>query len=143
MAAYLTDRGRYVLAKYDWTAITPRLILVSSAPANQAAANGLDHPDDIVANELSGTGYARVTLGTLAITEDDTNHWAKISAANPATYTALAAGTLVGAWVVRRAGGSDVDATDDLMMFLGCTSLVTNGGDVTVSFDTNGLTTLT
>lgn len=142
MAAYVTDRGRYVLAKNDPTALTWRAILVSSTPANQAAANPLDHPNDITGNELSGTGYARQTIASPTVTEDDTNHWAKFDANDPAVYTAMNAGTLVGMWVVYRHGGSDDDAVDDLVAFLGCSSLVTNGGDVTLSFDANGLVTL-
>lgn len=142
MSAYETDRGRYAALKYDASAATYRIILVSSAPASQAVANALDHPNDITGNELSGTGYARQTLASVTLTEDNTNHWAKLDAADPAVYTALNAGTLVGAWIVRRIGGSDDDANDDLLMFLGCASLVTNGGDVTLSFDANGLETL-
>lgn len=143
MASFMTNKGKYELISRATTSQTFRLLLVNTPPANAGTAADLNTVSQVTSNELSGTGYARVTLGTLSLTEDDTGDRAVFSAANPATYTAINAGTIAGGWVYIRVGGSDVDASDLLVCFLDCTDLVTNGGDVTLSFDaTNGILTL-
>lgn len=146
MSAWWSNHGKADLVTGGITGREFRLILVHTAPANAGAAADLNTTSDIVANELTATNYARKTLASVAVTEDDTNDWAKLSAANPSTYTALggaANDTIVGAWVVRRASnGSDTDASDTLWCFLGLASSVpTNGGDVVLSFGTNGIST--
>ena len=57
--AWPTNRGRAEVAKQDPTAVTLRILLVDTAPASQAAAAAVNTIADVVANELSGTGYAR------------------------------------------------------------------------------------
>lgn len=146
MASFMTNKGKFELI--NRAAVTSqiwRLLLVNTPPANAGTAADLNFVSQVTSLELSGTGYARVTLASPAVTEDDTNDYAKITATNPGTYTAINAGTIAGAWVFLRTsgGGSDIDATDPLVCFLDCTDLVTNGGDVTLSFDaTNGILTL-
>lgn len=96
-----------------------------------------------VTNELSGTGYAsgfagsgRKTLGTKAITEDDTNDLAKFTAAN-LTWTAINAGTAIGAVVYQHITD---DATSPLLAWIdGGFPVTTNGADLQVNWASNGV----
>lgn len=149
MASYWTNKGKADLPAGDITARTLRMLLVNTAPANAAAAADLNVVSDVVSLELSGTGYVggpggsgRRTLASVTITEDDTNDWAKLDAADPAVWTAINAGTIAGAWIYRRVGGADADGSDLLWVFIGTTPLVTNGGDVTGILAANGFTTV-
>ena len=145
MAAYWTNKGRADVLSGGTSGREFRLILVHTAPANAGAAADLNFTSDIVANELTATNYARKTLANVTVTEDDTNDWAKLDADDPSTYTTLGGAsndTIRGGWVVRRAtNGSDTDASDRLWCFLGVSDLPTNGGDVTLSFGANGIST--
>ena len=143
MASYWTNKGKADLAGQDPTAATLRIMLVNTAPASAAAAADLNFVADVAANELAGTGYARQTLSGVTVTEDDTNDRAILDATNPATYTAINAGTIAGAWIFRRVGASDSNAVDVLWCFLDVPDLVTNGGDVNVQFAATGISTLT
>ena len=138
--AWPTNRGRAEVAKQDPTAVTLRILLVDTAPASQAAAAAVNTIADVVANELSGTGYARQTLASVTITENDTDSRADIDADDP-TWTGIDAGTAVGGWIARRVGASDA-TTDPVWCFVGCTPTVTNGGDFTLEFDPAGFLSL-
>lgn len=140
MASYWTNKGKKEIVDRDATAADLRLLLVNTPPASAGAAADLNFVADVSANELSGTGYARKTLATKTITEDDTNDRAVFDCDDPSVYTALNAGTIAGAWVFRQVTN---DADSALWMFLDCTDLVTNGGDVTVTINSAGLSTVT
>lgn len=142
MPSYMTNKGKYEVISRANPGPTYRLMLVNTPPASAGVAADLNTVSQVVANELSGTGYARVTLSGVTVTEDDSGDRVVFDATDPATYTAINAGTIAGAWVYIRVGGGDVDASDLLVCFLDCTDLVTNGGDVTLSFDVNGLFTV-
>jgi hypothetical protein len=142
MASWWTNKGKADLAKTDPTAATLRILLVNTAPASQAAAADLNFVADVVAGELSGTGYARQTLAGVTVTEDDTNDRAILDATDPATYAGINAGTIAGAWIYRRVGGADSDAVDVLWCWIDTPDLVTNGGDVNVAFAATGISTI-
>lgn len=143
MASWWTNRGKYRIGLSGTTGKTFRLILVTTPPASAAAAADINVPNDIVANELSGTGYARKTLANPAMSEDDSGDLAKFDIDDPSTYTAINAGTIAGGWVVERVGGSDDDAADHVWMYLETNDLVTNGGDVTLAIATTGVSSIT
>lgn len=143
MGSWWANKGKRDLAVVDATAATLRIMLVNTPPASAGAAADLNFVSDVVANELAGVGYARKTLATVTVTEDDVNDRAVLDADDPSTYAAINAGTIAGAWIYRRVGGGDVDANDILWMFLDTADLVTNGGDVTLAFASTGLSTIT
>lgn len=144
MASFVTNKAKMEMLKEDVDTVVLRLLLVDTPPASEAAAQDLNTVSQIVADELAGTGYARQTVNTQTVTEDDSGNRAVIDAVDPATYSAIDAGLIAGAWVYRRVGGGDVDANDLLWFFLDCTDLTTNGGDVTLSYHaTDGLATVT
>lgn len=146
MAAW-TNRGKADLLGGGIAGREFRLILVTAAPASTAVAADLDVLADVTNVECTFTNYARRTLTSVAIVEDDTADLARLTAANPATYTAAGGATnntIAGMWVVRRTtNGTDTPATDNLWCFLALTTpLPTNGGDVTITFAATGISTL-
>lgn len=101
-----------------------------------------DFADDVSANELSGTGYAggfngagRKTLASKTITEDTANDRIEFDCAD-LTWTAINAGTIGGVVVLKEITN---DAASPLIAFLDPSDLVTNGGDVTLVINAEGL----
>lgn len=96
--------------------------------------------------ELSGTGYVagfgnsgRKALSSRVITRDDATD--KVFAdANDLTWTGLDAGTIAGAAVIKEVTS---DSDSPILCFLDPSDLVTNGGDVTLSFASDGIIPLT
>ena len=97
---------------------------------------------DIVANEaanVSGSGYERKTLGSKTILLDAANDRVEYDCANP-TYTAINAGTIAAAIVFKE--GVD-DASSPLLAQIDFADLVTNGSDVELQVNADGLFTVT
>jgi hypothetical protein len=88
---------------------------------------------DISGNEISVGGYARQTLAGETVTEDDTNDFAYLDATDP-VFTALVAGQTIGWAVLFRHTGSD--ATAPVYAGYDVADTATNGGDVTIVFNT-------
>lgn len=99
---------------------------------------------DFTAGELTGTGYTsgfngagRKALASKTIVEDDTNDRAEFSCAN-ITWTAINAGTAAQATVMKEItndGASKLIANIDSGGF----PKTTNGGDLTITVDAEGL----
>jgi len=83
---------------------------------------------DVVADELSGTGYSRKTLGTKAVAT--VANVIRFTAADP-SWTGLNAGEINGAIIFKQVTN---DADSILIAYLEITNLVTNGSDVTIEF---------
>jgi hypothetical protein len=90
---------------------------------------------DIVANEASGTGYARKTLANAAIALDAANDRVEFDADNP-SYTALDAGTIAAAIIFKQVTN---DADSPLIAQIDFADLVTNGSDVELQINSEGL----
>lgn len=108
-----------------------RLLLVDTPPASQEAAEDLVNVSEVVADELSGAGYARVALANEGSTIDDPGNRTTLDADDPATYSEMDAGTIAGGWVFRQVTN---DADSVLWCYVDCDDLVTNGSDVDLSF---------
>ncbi len=94
-----------------------------------------DFLDDVVANELSGTGYVRKALTSETVAQDNTNNRGTLSADNP-TWTGANFGTAAKA-IIYVEGASD--AARLLVAYIGFANTVTNGGDFTLKWN-NGST---
>lgn len=97
---------------------------------------------DIVANEasnVSGSGYERKTLGSKTVTLDAANDRVEYDAANP-TYTAINAGTIAAAIVYKEVTN---DSDSPIIAQIDFADLVTNGSDVELQVNTDGLFTVT
>ena len=90
---------------------------------------------DIVANEASGTGYARKTLANAAIALDAANDRVEFDADHP-SYTALDAGTIAAAIIFKQVTN---DADSPLIAQIDFADLVTNGSDVELQINSEGL----
>lgn len=132
MANLVTNKAKFDIMKNDLSAVTLKVMLLTSSYTPAATHNFVS---DCVANELSGAGYARKTLASVTITEDDTNGVAYLDAAD-VTWTAINAGTAKYIALFRSTG---VDSTSPLYGVIDITSLVTNGSDVTITWPATGI----
>ena len=96
--------------------------------------------------ELSGTNYAggyggsgRKTLSSKVITRDDVNDRAEFSAA-PVTWTAINAGTAAAAVIIRERSLTG-DTMSELIAYIntGGFPITTNGGDLTLTWNAEGI----
>lgn len=133
MASFVTNRGARDLtvgtagtSTIDWNSdtIKARLVASSFTPTK---------------DDTSMTGYTAIgtdqTLTSPTFTEDTTNDRIVYGAANP-TWTAVAGGSTVG-WVVLFKFVTN-DAGSTPIAVLDVTDTATNGGDITVQFDSTG-----
>lgn len=98
-----------------------------------------DFVNDVVANELSATGYTGGFAGagrkaaTVTVSTDNTQDRTEIKIAD-LTWTALGGGNSIGfAVLIREAGGAD--SASDLIACFDLTDTPTNGSDITLDFD--------
>jgi hypothetical protein len=124
----------------DLGADTIKVMLVNASYTPDA-----DHDfiADVVANELSGTGYAggfagsgRKTLASKSFSTNTASDFTYFTAA-ALTWTAINAGTAAYLIIVKEITN---DADSRLIAWVDFTDVVTNGGDLTLTPDgTNGL----
>ena len=138
MASFITNRAKagFTNGELDWDTDTIKVLLVTSA-------NDADADDDFIGaigtlGELSGTGYAagfggagRKSLATKSVEQDETNDRANLKADN-VTWSAIDAGTAASVLVVKEVTN---DADSILIARIDITSVVTNGGDLTIKWD--------
>jgi len=103
-------------------------------------------PTIAAGQELSGTNYAggyggsgRKTLSSKVITRDDVNDRAEFSAA-PVTWTAINAGTAAAAVIIRERSLTG-DTMSELIAYIntGGFPITTNGGDLTLTWNAEGI----
>lgn len=94
-----------------------------------------------------GTGYSRQTLANKTVTQDDTDDEGVFDA-DDVTFTSLDGETIQGIIIYQQVGGDDSTPGDDRIIAvydddsagsLADLPLTTNGGDVTLSFDSEGI----
>lgn len=136
--ANVSNRGKYEVIFRNWGggAPTVKAILLTTSFSFSADDNTLNQ---ISTNRVSGT--TDQTLGSLAITEDDTGDQAYLDAADP-TWTSVAGGaTATGCYTYIADGGAE--SGDDLLGFVNTADTATNGGNITIQFASNGFLALT
>jgi hypothetical protein len=89
--------------------------------------------NDPASHEVTVSGYARQALANEVVTRDDTNDFTYLDA-DDVVFTALAAGETIGGAVLFRHTG--VDTTAPLIAFYDLVDTATNGGNVTVQWNT-------
>jgi hypothetical protein len=139
MASGWYNKGKLWLARNDWEgAAVIRAMITTGTYTPNADHNFVSD----VTNEITNAGYARRTVSTKTVTEDDTNDRAKVDAADITTFTALGAGDLPKYVILYvQTGGSDATPSDDeLLCWLDLGSAPPpNGGDYTVQFHADGI----
>lgn len=144
MASYGTNKGRFdILNRYlagSGGAADLRMLLANNPPASAAAAYDLNFVSQVTADELTGTGYSRITLANETALENDTTDVGALDADDPSAQTlASNNGTIAGGWVYRQVTN---DADSILLVWLDTTDLACNGGNVQVQFAAAGLLTI-
>jgi hypothetical protein len=134
---YTSGVAEFARGNHDWLTGNAVAILVTSG---YTADIDHDFISDLTpgSNELSGTGYSRKVLGTKTVTNDDTNDRAALDAAD-VTWTGINTAGDAAAVVIAIDTGND--ATSPLLAYIdtGGFPIVTNGGDVTIQWDSNGI----
>jgi len=137
------NKGMEALANggLDWDsgAITVRAMLVTSGYTfnkDHSFVNDASGPDS---NELSGTGYARKTLTTRAVVKQNATDRIQCTA-DTLTWTGINAGTAAAVVVYLQVGGDDTTPGNDVLISCNAiTPAVTNGGDLTITWDADGV----
>jgi len=128
---------------------TLKVMLVDSGytfnPDDDFISSGAGTPGG---EELSGTGYVagfgnsgRKTLTTTTVTADDANNRGELDADN-VTWTAINAGTAAAAIIIKEVTN---DAASRLIAYVdtGGFPLTTNGGDLTIQWNAEGILHIT
>lgn len=131
--------------QFDWVADTNIKVMLVSASYTFDPDH--DFVDDVVAAELSGTGYTggfggsgRKALTSKTATMNTTSNRLELDAAD-SLWTAINAGTARAAVVFREVTS---DALSPLIGYLQlAVDKATNGGDLTFSYDSTGLLHIT
>jgi hypothetical protein len=145
MTAFLYTEGAYQLrngGSVNFLSDTIQMVLVKSTytPGKH------DTNTILAANEISGvTGYVggfagsgRATLASKTITKNNTLDAIVYDADDPAAWT-IGVGETIGGAVLIKKGSAD-DTTAVLLCYLGlATPIVTNGSDVELAFDADGI----
>ena len=106
--------------------------------ASYTAAPTHSFVSEVVANELTGTGYARKALTSRTVTIDTGTNKAVCDAAD-VDYVGLNAGTLAAAVVFLDTGNP---ATSPLIAYMDAPDLASNGSDVALRWAASGLFSL-
>lgn len=145
MASSWYDAGRSEVLNGGIVLLTDTIKVVLLSPS-YTFSTGHQFISDVVANELSGTGYAggfagagRKALASKTIVKDTVGHTAYFDAAD-LTWTAINAGTIGWAILVKEITN---DASSKLIAVLDPSDFTTVGADVTLQFAANGLLVLT
>lgn len=94
--------------------------------------------DDFVDGELSGGNYVRKTLASKALTYDAANDRVEWDAAD-VTWTAINAGTAAQATLWDNSASTDASRRLWLNVDTGGFPVVTNGGDLTIQWNSEGI----
>jgi hypothetical protein len=131
---YRRARQDFMKGVHDLTSNTVKVLALNSSYTYSAAHAFVS---DVSANELSGTGYSRQTLGSKAVNQDATNDRSYFTAAN-FTFTSINAGTIAFIVVFRDRAGAD--SANEVLCCIDVADLVTNGNSVISAIDaTDGL----
>ena len=133
------NRGAYLLGQGRVTAAAAfRLMLVSTSYTGNMDHNLVDDgtTSDPLSYEIGVGGYARGSLASVTLTEDDTNDFAYFDATDQ-TFSALATGATIGGavmYVYSTSGGTTSDTGQELLALYDVTDTPTNGGDVVIQW---------
>lgn len=118
---------------------TIRVALVTSSYTPNIDTH--DFFDDVSSYQLSGTGYTAggATLASKTVTQDDTDNEGVFDAAD-VTWTAINAGTAAYAVLYKDTG---TESSSPLIGYIDMGSKATNGGDLTIQFNAEGILNLT
>lgn len=133
---YNSAKAGFVNGTIDWDNSVIKALLVKNTYSQDK-----DHKfvADLTpaSNELTGPGYARKTLVNNTVVQDDVNDVAKVDS-DDLTWTAIDAGTAAG-MVLYKEGSSDADSVLIAYINDGGFPVTTNGGDLIMEFNAEGI----
>jgi len=121
----------------DWINDDIRVILVDNSTTADTEEDAATISGFTTLGELSGTGYSRKVLASKAVNKDDANNRTEFDAAD-VVYTSINAGTAQAAIIYKHVT-NDTDSIP--LMYIDQTDfpIITNGGDVTLNFNVEGI----
>ena len=148
MAVLTYNQGRTDIGDgtIDFLTNTIKIMLVTASYVANKNDQFVDEAgaNDPIDHELSGTGYAagfagsgRKTLATKAVTKDDPNDRAEWDADN-ITWTGINAGTAAAA-IMYFHNTADTDSVLIAYIDSGGFPIVTNGGDLSINWNVEGI----
>jgi len=146
MAAPNVYKRDVMRGQHDHPSDTLRLMLLDDSSSYSFDQDSHEQVSDITSagNEMSGTGYSRQTLSNVSVTVDDTDDEGVMDA-NDVTFSGLDAGTIQTLVVYQQTGGDDTSPADDNVIVVlddanvSDLPLTTNGSDVTIQWDSEGI----
>lgn len=146
---YNSTKRRLLGGQMDPDADVVRVALVSDSTTYSPAIDTEEYVADVLdggttAQEFSGTGYSRQTVGNPATTQDNTDDEAVFDA-DDVTFSSIDGDTIQGGLLYKQVGGDDTTPGDDpLVAWLTSSEfpMPANGGDVTIAWDAEGILTL-
>lgn len=152
MASLVYNRAKKEIldGTIDLVSNTIKVMLVTSSYVADDAHDFVEEAaDDANEHELSGTGYAagfagsgRKTLSNKAFSEDDGNNRGEFDDTADITWTGIDAGTADAA-IVYKHNSADTDSVLIAYIDTGGFPIVTNGGDLTIQWNAEGILQLT
>lgn len=145
---YNLARRKLLDGTLDLTSDTIKVMLVTSSYVADKDNDFVDEggANDPVDHELSGTGYVagyggagRKTLSNKAFETDDTNDRGEFDDTVDVTWSSINAGTAAAAIIFRAGTADDTDALLIAYIDSGGFPIVTNGGDLTISWNAEGI----
>lgn len=149
MASILFNKAKEEILSgtIDLNADTLKLMLVNSTytPDPDTLVVDAAGASDIIDAEISVTGYTggwggagRKTLTNKSFSNDSGTDRAIFDSTVDYTWSALGAGATIVAAVLIKEGGSD-DTTSRPIVYIDTNDVSTNGGDITLQLDANGI----
>lgn len=130
---FLKAKSKFALAQIDWEDDTFRAMPVDAVP----------DPDlDEFVDDLSGdeVGSVRADCANPAVVEDAANDQIELDCDDFTFSSVPTSNTVVGIVIYKQVGGDDsTEANDPVVCFLDTTDLPTNGGDIDVTVDGEGV----
>lgn len=132
MASFVALKGKAAIMRgeIDWEDNAFEAVPLSATP-NQDTAEFLSDLTEI------GGGSDRANLGTLTIVEDAANDQVELDCADFTLPTVASGSTMLGIGICQNNGGAET--ADQFLFFLDTADTPTNGGDIDVTVDTEGV----
>lgn len=145
---YNEAKRKFLDGTLDLTSDTIKVMLVTSAYVANVDDVFVDEAgaNEPIDEELTGTGYAaghgnsgRLTLANKAFSTDDANDRGEFDNTADATWTGIDAGTAAAVIVHREGTANDTTALLIAYIDTGGFPVVTNGGDLTIQWNAEGI----
>lgn len=155
MASPNNYKQQLMTGTFDHPNETLRVALISDDTNYSFDQDNHSFVSDIIdggttATEFTGSGYSRQTLANVTTSQDNTDDEG-VTDADDLTFTSLDGDTIQAVVVYKQVGGDDTTPGDDPVVAvydndsagsLADLPLVTNGGDVTLAFSSEGLVSI-